>query len=74
MRGWLEVGVAFSSQMGAGADFMLSFISGPRSGGRSSAVHRQDVEIVYEDGSDAAAMCCLLHTPPPKRHHIVKTV
>ncbi len=45
---------------GAGVDLMLSFISGPCSGGGSSAVHRQDVEIVYEDWRGVAAMCCVL--------------
>ena len=45
---------------GAGLHSMLSFISGSHSGDRGSAVHRQQVEIVYTDRRDAAAMCCLL--------------
>ena len=46
---------------GAGVRSMLSSISGPHSGGESSAVHCQEVEIVYKDWRDVAAMCCLLH-------------
>ena len=45
---------------GSGLDSMVSFISGPHSGGGSSAVHCQDMEIVYTDRRDVAAMCCLL--------------
>ena len=39
---------------------MLSPILDPHGGGVSSAVHCQDVEIVYTDRRDVAAMCCLL--------------
>ncbi len=45
---------------GSGVVSMVSFISGPHSGAESPAVHWQDVEIVYTDRRDVAAMCCLL--------------
>ena len=53
---------------GAGVYSMFSFISGPQSGDSSSAVRCKDVEIVYTDRRDAAAMCCLLHEWNEKGH------
>ncbi len=47
---------------GSGVDSIVPFVSGPHGGSGSSAGHFQDVEIVYTDKRDVAAMCCLLHS------------
>ncbi len=45
---------------GSAVNSMVSLISGPHSGGESTAMHCQGMEIVYTGRRNVAAMCCLL--------------